>query len=270
MQMEHRPYTLWYGEQSSYDVIAKAREGLKLYLANLPNNDNAKLDLPSLYTRHGDVGVINIKGSLHQGYTGAYRLWGVLGYDDIQEALFEGLRDKKAKRMVLDIDSPGGAVKGLANLAANIRTASQVKPITAFAETANSAAYWLASATNHIVVGDMGEVGSIGCIAVHTEYSKAYANEGVVKTAIRSDENKAVISNFEPLTEHSRGILQASVNKARDMFVSAIAEYRGVTRSTVETQYGKGLVFTGAEALGPGLADAVGGFDDAAAWLHKA
>lgn len=255
---------LWYGSEAAFDVLASAQESVQQWAKTQKESDDFML--PPLYTRHGDVGVVQVKGALWHGSTGIFRLFGVLGYDDIEAALIEGLQDKKAKRLMLDMDSPGGSVKGLKSLGETIQGIGKIKSTTAFATAANSAAYWLASATSHITLDEMGEAGSIGCIAVHTEYSKMYEKEGVTKTAIRAGENKALASPFEPLSDKAREQIQYGVNKARDQFVNAVAQNRGVTAATVESQYGQGKVFMGSDALRAGLVDAVGGFQEALAY----
>lgn len=259
---------LWCGSEASFTAfetaVKSAQSMVKAHIAaGSKEQDSWEIELPPLYTRMGDVGVIDIKGSLINGSAGIWRLFGVTGYDDIQGALFEGLKDKKAKRLMLNVESPGGSVKGLKDIAETLKASRDVKPLNAFAQTANSAAYWLASAASHITLDEMGEAGSIGCIAVHTEYSKLYEKEGIKKTAIRAGENKALASPFEPLSEKALEQMQAHVNKARDMFVAAVADNRGVTSATVQSQFGDGKTFMGSDALGPGLVDKIGSFQDA-------
>ena len=258
----------WYGDESSFDVLAQAQKSVQIWAKANQDRANKEFELPPLYTRHGDVGVIDIKGTLYTGRTGIFRLFGVLGYEDIEEAMYMGLKDTKAKRLMLNVESPGGAVVGLKPLVEVIRALSEVKSVGAYATTANSAAYWLASTADHITLDEMGEAGSIGCISVHTEYSKAYEKEGVTKTVIRAGENKALANTFEPLSDKAKEQIQYAVNKARDMFVQGVAQNRGVTVATVESQFGQGKVFIGTDAVNAGLVDSVGTFQDALA--HRA
>lgn len=224
-----------------------------------------EIDVPKIYNRMGDVGVVSVKGSLYTGSTGWMAAFGLVGYEDIQNALLEALSDKKAKRIVMDFNTGGGAVKGVQALAETIYSARGIKPMTAFADSALSAGYWLASATDHVMVEELGETGSIGAIIVHTEFSKAYEKEGITKTVIRAGENKALANTVEPLNDAAKEQLQAYANKGRDLFTNTIAMHRGVTASTVDSQFGRGRVFYGSEGVSAGLADSVGSFQDALA-----
>jgi signal peptide peptidase SppA len=221
---------------------------------------------PSIYELVGDAAVIDISGSLVPGYAGWMQLFGVTGYEDISGALIEAVKDKKAKRIVLCIDSPGGAVKGVSSTAELINNVGKVKPLNVYAETANSAAYWLACAGGNITLDEVGEAGSIGTLIVHTEYSKELAQEGVTKTIIRAGKYKALANPIEPLSEEAKADLQQKADDARDLFVNAVANYRGTTPSKVESSMGQGRVFMGMRALGVGLVDRIGTFQDALAY----
>ncbi len=82
--------------------------------------------------------------------------------------------------IVLDVDSPGGNYYGTPETSSKIRAARDSKPIIAVANSlAASAAYWIASAADEIVVTPSGDVGSIGVLAVHTDFSAANEKIGV-------------------------------------------------------------------------------------------
>ena len=69
-------------------------------------------------------------------------------------------QDPNVRAILLDIDSPGGSVEMVAEAAAMIAAAP--KSVTAIANTmAGSAAYYLASQADEVVVTPSGMVGSI-------------------------------------------------------------------------------------------------------------
>ena len=66
-------------------------------------------------------------------------------------------------QIIFDLDSPGGVVYGVPELAAKIRAFRNTKPIYAVANSeAGSAAYWIGSAASKFYVTPSGQVGSIG------------------------------------------------------------------------------------------------------------
>src|SRR5439155_18801629 len=80
------------------------------------------------------------------------------------------MADPRVRAIALDLDSPGGAVQGIQELGDAIYAARGTKPIVAVANhLAASAAYWLASQADELVVTPSGEVGSIRVLAVHDD-----------------------------------------------------------------------------------------------------
>ena len=79
------------------------------------------------------------------------------------------------------------------------------KPITAIANTlAASAAYWLATAADELVVTPSAEIGSIGVFAAHRDFSVALHNAGLKTTLISAGKYKVEANPFEPLSAEAR------------------------------------------------------------------
>ena len=254
---------VWYGTEKSYDAVLDAQVQLKAMLKANPGLD--AFDPPSLLEVEDGVGLVSIAGSLINGSAGWMTMFGVTGYDDIAEALLEGVSDKSVKSIVLKVNSPGGDAKGVRQLGDLIKNVGTVKPVNVHADTIGSAAYWLGSAGGHITLDEMGLAGSIGALIVHTDRSKQLEQDGVKKTIIRAGINKALANPIEPLTDEARAGLQEIVDTSRDLFVNAVAENRGVTAATVESSFGQGKEFMGHKAVAVGLVDKVGTLEDAIA-----
>ena len=255
---------VWYGTEKSYEAVLDARVQLKAMLKANPGLE--AFEPPSLLDVQDGVGLVSVAGSLVNGSAGWLSMFGVTGYDDIAEALLEGVADKSVKSIVLGVNSPGGDAKGVRQLGDLIKNVGQVKPVSVYADTIGSAAYWLGSAGGHITLDEMGLAGSIGALIVHTDMSAAMEKEGVKKTIIRAGVNKALANPIEPLTDEARAGLQEIVDTSRDLFVNAVAEQRGVTAATVENSFGQGREFMGTKALAVGLVDRIGTLEDAIAY----
>lgn len=93
--------------------------------------------------------------------------------------LRQALRDPDVASIVIDVDSPGGQVGGVPELADEIYQSRGDKRIVAVANTlAASAAYWIGSAADELVVTPSGEVGSVGVVAMHEDWSKFLEEKG--------------------------------------------------------------------------------------------
>lgn len=218
----------------------------------------------ALASRHGDtptangVAVIPVYGTISQRMSMLDESSGGTSCEDISKAFRSALADNSIGSIVFDIDSPGGTVTGVPELAAEIRAARGQKPITAVANgQAASAAYWLASAADRIVVTPSGEVGSIGVYTVHQDVSAAMKMEGVKNTFIQAGKYKTEGNPYEPLSDEAKANMQAGVDAFYDMFTRGVAGGRGVSLDKVLSDFGQGRMLLAADAVAAGMADEV-------------
>lgn len=216
----------------------------------------------------GKVAVIPIYGTLVRRTSGLEAESGLASYTGIAAQLDAALASPEVAAILLDIDSPGGESGGVFDLADRIRAASQAKPVWAVAnDMAFSAAYALASAATRVFVARTGGVGSIGVIAMHVDQSVKDAKDGVRYTAVFAGERKNDLNPHEPISDEAHAVLKAEVDRVYDLFVETVARHRGLDADAVRaTEAG---LFFGSNAVAAGLADAVGGFDDALTQLTQ-
>lgn len=227
----------------------------------------------------GQIAVLRLRGVI------APRLSGSL--DDVSDppasmeafgqAFDRAAGDPNIAAIVIDVDSPGGAVDLVPETAARIRAARrESRPIVAVANTlAASAAYWIASAADELVVTPSGEVGSIGVYMLHQDISAMLEAEGVRMTFLREGPRKVEGNPFEPLSEEARGALQTNVRHYYDMFVKDVARHRSVPQAVVRADpekggrhFGGGRSYPAAMAVDLGLADRVATFEETVARLQ--
>lgn len=176
------------------------------------------------------------------------------------EWLAADLRDMAANpqvaAIVLDMDSPGGSVFGVDELASEIRELRRQKPIVAVANSVmGSAAYWIGSAASEIVVPPTGQVGSIGVFAAHVDRSIANEQAGIKVTLIKAGKYKAEGDPNSPLSAEAQTYAQSMVDTYYDAFIGAVADGRGVSRDAIRNGYGQGREVIGRTAERAGLAD---------------
>lgn len=233
-------------------VLAAKRDGVDLeqLAANLPGGQSGgrRVDLP------GNVAEIMISGTLSKR---AFAFDCGTSYARIQEQIQAALDDRQVKAILLNVDSPGGTVPGVQELAKFIRNADAQKPIYAWTDGAmTSAAYWIGSAARFVAANDTASVGSIGVYLVHEERSQADAASGVVRTVIKAGSLKALGNDAEPLTDAARAEIQGRMDQIYEVFVSAVASHRNVPAEEALAM-ADGKVFLGQAALEIGLIDAV-------------
>lgn len=164
------------------------------------------------------------------------------------------LRDNPAVHAVLlDIDSPGGAVNGTPELAAAVRQLSREKFVYAFTPgLCCSAAYWVASQCDGIYAAPSARVGSIGVILPLLDNSEALSKNGLRVDVFSAGRYKSAGLAGTSLTDEQRELLQKQVNSTWADFKAAVTS----RRRSVEDSCMEGQTFTGAEARGLHLVDA--------------
>ncbi len=176
--------------------------------------------------------------------------------------------DPTVQAIVIDVDSPGGAVDGVPELAAKIYQARGSKRVVAVCNSLNaSAAYWISSAADQVVATPSGTVGSIGIFTVRMDTSVADAQAGVKYTVIKAGKYKAGDLPFEPLSDEERTALQGHVDELYDMFAASVAQHRGASVEAVRAGYGQGRVLSAKGALAARLVDRVATLDQVLAEL---
>ena len=212
------------------------------------------------------VGVISIFGTISRRADGFES--GGTSIDRLTASFRAAVADDEIRAIVLDIDSPGGSVFGVDELAAEIFAARKQKEIIAIADhRAASAAYYLGAQAAKFYVAPSGQAGSIGVWSLHMDWSRVLANEGIRPTMITFGANKAEGNPFEPLADDTLAHYQAQVDEFGRQFVAAVARGRKVSAKTVREKFGDGRMFGAEDALRLGLVDGIATFDDILAGL---
>ena len=216
----------------------------------------------------GNVAVLPLYGVIGQRAGMMSESSGGTSIEQFTKAFRRAMTDPSVSAIVLDVDSPGGGVPGVDELSSEIYRSRGDKPIIAVANScAASAAYWIASAADEIVVTPSGEVGSIGVFAAHQDLSNAYQAQGIKTTLISAGKYKVEGNSFEPLTADARAAMQERVDDYYAMFTRAVARNRHTPVDAVRNGYGEGRVVGAQQAVKLGMADKVGTLDSVIARL---
>ncbi len=204
------------------------------------------------------VAIISLSGAIPEEggmYCGA--AWH--GYDTILQSVSEASKDARVKAILFLQSSPGGVVAGGLSVAARA-IANAGKPVWVHAAMSCSAAYWLASGASRILAGPYSQIGSIGAVVVHEDFSGALDRAGVKITAITFGSSKVDGNPWEGLSAQAVADLQSDIDQIGADFVSAVVAGRPAlaAEAVIGTQ---ARVFMGSHndparsALGLGLID---------------
>lgn len=261
MRAEALVGSVWYMHPDRMrSIIAMVEAGIR------PTSKPTPAESPA-----GMVQVIPVYGTVTQRADILFDMIGGATTEVISRSFDSAMNNPAVDAVVLDIDSPGGSVYGVDELAAKIREGRAIKPVYAIANSLMaSAAYYIGSAASEVWVTPGGEVGSIGTLVVHADYSGQLENEGVKVTIIKAGDRKAEANPYEPLSDKAKANLQGTVDDYYAKFVNAVAVNRGVTvKDAASERFGKGLVFRAEEAAKRGIVDRVGTYDSLIAHVAR-
>lgn len=198
---------------------------------------------------------ISVQGIIGKGLSKMEKSCGMTSTEDIHAELDQAQADG-ARGIFLQINSPGGTVTGLPELASRIRSLDV--PTRAYTDDmAASAAYWLAAAAGDIVASPSAEVGSVGVYIPWIDQSAAWDAQGLRAAPIVNTGGDLKATGFGPtLTDAQRAHLQESVDETFDDFRSFITAdraipteaMRGQTLSTRRAMEARMIDYIGSEA----------------------
>ena len=218
-----------------------------------------KVEEPEMEAMEG-VAIIPIKGVISREISDMERISGACDVNDVAEMIDEAESDINILAVVFDVDSPGGGVEGVEELADKIY--GMKKPcIAQTSGMSASAAYWLSSAADMIYATASSTVGSIGVYLPVLDESRAYEQVGLYVDLIKSKKTPYKGAGYPgtSLTEEQRNDFQAGVDYLYERFSGAVKKYR--KQASADAMDGR--TFFGSQAIEYGLIDAVASFEQA-------
>lgn len=178
--------------------------------------------------------------------------------------------DKTVGAIVLDVDSGGGTVEGTPELMNSILKAKKNKPVIAAVNGwAGSAMFWTISASTKIVATESSMIGSVGVIATHVDDTKAIEDAGYSVEYITSTESPYKAEGVGEMQDETREFTQARVDQIHDQFAGSLAKNFGISKASVNAEFGKGRMFYTPEAKDRGMVHDIGSIDDVISDLSK-
>ena len=178
-------------------------------------------------------------------------------------------RSKDVKGVLLRVDSPGGGASSSQELYAALARLAAKKPMAvSMGSVAASGGLMVAMAGKRIFANEATITGSIG-VRMDILQAKGLMDKlGLGQETLVTGPYKDAGSSMRPLSEEDRRYLSGILKELNEQFMEIIAKGRNLPMEEVQ-KLATGRVYTGREALKLGLIDALGGQDDAHAWLSQ-
>jgi protease-4 len=212
------------------------------------------------------IAIIGAYGSIQSGESSRSILNGssVMGADTVAAQLDKARLDSHVQAVVLRVDSGGGSAIASDRIAAAVRRLQDAgKPVVvSMGYLAASGGYWISTPADHIIASGATLTGSIGVVGMVPSLERLFEEYEIVRESYTRGENADITDIGEQPTADELALVQQHMDHYYEMFISGVAEDRGMDIETVEKLAG-GRVWSGQQALDNGLIDAIGGLRDA-------
>jgi protease-4 len=208
------------------------------------------------------IAVVTVAGPIVSGRGGSRVPFGSsnAGGDTIAAALREAAHDDSVSAIVLRVDSPGGSVTASETIGREVKRARESgKPVVvSMGAVAASGGYYVSMCADAIVANPGTITGSIGVITGKLVARDLKERLGVGSDALRTNANADAWSINAPFTPEQQAQVEAEADLFYTDFVERVADGRNLSVDAVDA-VARGRVWTGADALGHGLVDELGG-----------
>ncbi|WP_182885959.1 S49 family peptidase [Microbispora sp. H10885] len=218
------------------------------------------------------VALVHGTGTIRLGRSGRSPLGGggAMGSDTVCAALRAARRDDRVKAIVFRVDSPGGSYVASDAIWREVVLARESgKPvIVSMGDLAASGGYFVSMAADVIVAQPGTLTGSIGVFGGKPVVGELLGRLGVVTESVAEGANAGMFSPTTAFSETQWERVNAWLDRIYDDFVGKVADGRGLSRERAH-ELARGRVWTGADARAAGLADELGGLEDALALARR-
>lgn len=183
--------------------------------------------------------------------------------EKLAELLAESRKDENIKAVVLRINSPGGSAFGSEKIWRETSLYKGSKPlIVSMGDYAASGGYYIATAADSIFTQAETLTGSIGIFAIIPDFSQLSEKLGFNYDVQKTHDLADFPSLTRQLTQQERQVLEKYIHTGYQLFLKRCYEGRSMDEREIE-KVASGRVWTGADAVSNGLADKIGGLQNA-------
>ena len=182
----------------------------------------------------------------------------IMSADMIIKEIEKAQKDQKIKGVLLNINSPGGAVPPSIEIAYAIKELKKHKPVIAYASgIMTSGSYYASIYANKIIANPGSIVGSIGVIMQSLNAEELMKTIGVKPQTVKQGTYKEAGTPTREWTAQERAELETLTKDTYDLFVKDVATARGLDINASKS-YADAHIFSSKRAKEAGLIDEIG------------
>ncbi len=177
--------------------------------------------------------------------------------DDVLEKIEKAKNDPAVKGVMINVNSPGGAVAPSVELAYAIKELKEVKPVVVYASgIIASGSYYASIWANKIIANPGSMVGSIGVIMQGANVSELMQKIGIKTQTVKVGQYKETGTPTRAWSDLEKAELEKVIKDTYDIFISDVSSARGLKKEDHKI-YANAHIFTARQAKEVGLVDEV-------------
>lgn len=177
---------------------------------------------------------------------------------EVVKQIDEAAQNNKIKGVLINVNSPGGAVAPSIEVAYAIKRLKDKKPVVVYASgTLASGSYYASIWADEIIANPGSMVGSIGVIMQGADLSSAMEKLGIKTQTVQAGKYKKLGTPDRPWRPYEINELNKVIQGTYDMFTQDVADARGLDFQKRD-QYANAHIFTASQAKDVGLIDELG------------
>lgn len=236
-------------------IYPRALQGMIDSIKAGPVDDAARDGLK--IQKRGKTAIVSMRGPMIKS-AGSLARYGFSGTRDTAQALIAAANDKDVDSILWIVDSPGGSVAGLDELANTAREVKKEKPIIVQVDgMMASAAVYVTAHASKIYANRRDLVGSIGTRMMLYDFSEMFKNDGVKAIPIDTGDHKSAGAMGTEITESQIVEFHRIVDGYFSDFKNEVLSGRHIDKGTFDGLSDGRLFFADEEPLQFGLIDAI-------------
>jgi protease-4 len=182
----------------------------------------------------------------------------IMDATEIVEQIDKAGKNSAVKGILLEVDSPGGAVSPSIEIAYAIKRVKNQKPVVVYAKgTMASGSYYASIWADKIIANPGSMVGSIGVIMQGADLSGIMDKLGIKTQVVKAGLYKQIGTPDRPWKKYEVAELNKVIKGTYNMFVKDVAQARKLDVKKQDS-YANAHIFTAAQAKQVGLIDNIG------------
>ncbi len=188
---------------------------------------------------------------------------------ELLEQIEEAQNNDAIKGVLLEVNSPGGAIAPSIEVAYAIKRLAETKPVITYSSGILASGSYYASIWADAIIANPGTmVGSIGVIIEGANFEELMKKVGIKSQVAKAGKYKQIGTAEREWTDFERAELEKVIQGNYEMFTKDVAEARGLELAN-RSLYADAHIFTAEQAKNVGLIDAVGVRHDAMKALEE-